>query len=1067
MKKSHFFFLFLFLVFFLSPSNLRAVDVRLVVGTGNTSGVMAISYSPDGLFALSGSGSALKLWEIASGLEIRTFTPKSGLVRSVAFSPDGRFALGASDGVEMWDIATGEKVRTFSEDKGNISYTSVAFSLDGKYIIASQFFGDVFVWKADTGERIQTLKSASDKMLNVYAVALSPDGLYAASGGSDGKVRLWNTAGGKLFYKLSGHSKEIWALTFSADGRFLLSGGKKKIKLWEAATGKLVRTFGGLFSSQNHVTALSFSPDGRYALSANGRGEMAYWDIDSSKALHVFEPQEGDVKIWGSAAISPDGKYALHGRGKIIKLWNLADHEMIRELRGYSSAIKALAFTPNKDNLVLSALGDGTFKYWDLSTGREIHASRSENGFQGAVAFSPDGKSLFYSGNNEKAVLADANNGKTIRTFQNKSYFAPQASLSPDGRFALTVDERSGILWDAQTGEKLHILTGDDTFLNAVAFSPDSRFALTGGEGKVKIWDTASGRNVRDLDPGEPTGPFESIAVSPDNRFVLAGALFDPKIFLWDLSTGKRLRVFTGHSEGVLAVAFSPDGSLALSSGFSEKVVNLWEVASGKLLKTFSGHASDATCVAFSPDGRYGLSGGYDGIVKLYDIARQSEIGSRVHINDKDWAFYSDDGRFDGTPEGIRHLHFVRGLETFPLEAFYEKFYTPNLVAILRTEKPEATVQIDINREISRPPLVEILSPKQGEPATSDKITIEAKITDQGSGIDEVRLYQNGKLVSETVRGIIIKAQTRKEATHRFDVLLTPGKNYFRFIALNRNRTESKPALLTVDFTDRTSSATADLYILAIGINKYKNSIYNLNFGRHDAESFSKSMVTKGRNIFQNIFKKEIYDEVAVKPVIENEIKRVMSEARPEDVFVFYYAGHGVMSTETEGSNADFFLVLHDITQLYGRDDLLKEKGISSAHLKEWLKLIPAQKQLIILDACQAGGAVETFARRGAAEQKAIAQLARSTGIIILASSGTKQYASEFQELGHGLFTYALLQAISGKADGGNPSDGKITVKEVESYINDQVPELSRHYRGSIQYPNSYAIGNDFPLVVK
>ena len=110
---------------------------------------------------------------------------------------------------------------------------------------------------------------------------------------------------------------------------------------------------------------------------------------------------------------------------------------------------------------------------------------------------------------------------------------------------------------------------------------------------------------------------------------------------------------------------------------------------------------------------------------------------------------------------------------------------------------------------------------------------------------------------------------------------------------------------------------------------------------------------------------------------------------------------------------------------------------------------------------------METFARRGAAEQKAISQLARSAGIIVLASSGTKQYASEFQELGHGLFTYALLQAISGKADGGNPPDGKITVKEVESYINDQVPELSRRYRGALQYPNSYAVGNDFPLVAK
>lgn len=1069
MKKSHLFGLCCALVVYLFPSILSAVEVNLAVNTGHTERVRSIAYSPDGRFALSGGQSGLKVWEIASGLEIRTFTPESGSVMSVAFSPDGRFALGASDGVEMWDIATGEKVRTFFEAKGNTIFTSVAFSLNGEYIIASEMFDQAVVWRADTGERVQTLKSTSDDILHIYTAVLSPDGRYAASGGSDAEVRLWDTVSGKLLHKLSGHSTRVSSLAFSPDGRFLVSGGKKKIKLWEAATGKQVRTFGGFFSSQNGLTSLAFSPDGRYVLSANNRGEMVYWDIASGKALHVFEPQESDVKTYALAAFSPDGKYALHSRGTIIKLWNLADHEMIRELRGYSSAIKGIVFSPKQDNLVLSALGDGTFKYWNLSTGREVHAFRSENGLENAVDFSPDGKAVFYASNNAQAVLADANTGKTIRTFLNKNGFAliPRAALSPDGRFVLTVDQQNGILWDARTGKKLHVLTGDDTFLQAAAFSPDSRFVLTGGEGSVKIWDTASGQNVRDLDPGGPTGPFTSIAVSSDNRFVLAGTLLQPKIFLWDFSSGKRLRVLTGHRKGVSAVAFSPDGSLALSAGYSDKAVNLWEVASGNLLKTFSGHSSDAACVAFSPDGRYGLSGGYDGIVKIYDIARQREMGGRVHINDHDWAFLSGDGRFDGTPEGIGRLHFVQGLDTFPLEAFYEKCYTPRLLPILRAGEPEAPIQIDIKQEINIPPLVEILSPEGGAPVASERLTIKAKIADQGSGIDEIRLYQNGKLVSETTRGIAVKLKSRKEAIHNFNVLLTSGKNTFRLIALNKNRTESKPALLTVDFADTASSATADLHILAVGINKYKNSVYNLNFGRPDAEAFTRSMVSRGSNIFKNIVKMEIYDEDAVKPVIENKIKRLFSEARPEDVFVFYYAGHGVMSTDTEGGKADFFLVLHDIIQLYGREDLLKEKGISSSHLKEWLKGIPAQKQLIILDACQAGGAVETFARRGAAEQKAIAQLARSTGIIVLASSGTEQYASEFEELGHGLFTYALLQAISGKADGGDPPDGKITVKEVESFINDQVPELSHRYRGATQYPNSYAVGNDFPLVTK
>lgn len=128
---------------------------------------------------------------------------------------------------------------------------------------------------------------------------------------------------------------------------------------------------------------------------------------------------------------------------------------------------------------------------------------------------------------------------------------------------------------------------------------------------------------------------------------------------------------------------------------------------------------------------------------------------------------------------------------------------------------------------------------------------------------------------------------------------------------------------------------------------------------------------------------------------------------------------------------------------------------------------VNAQKQLVVLDACQSGGAVTSFATRGASEERAILQLARSAGTVLLASTGTEQFATEFSTLAHGVFTYALLQGLNGEADGGNPKDGKITVKELEAYLNDQVPELTKKYRGTSQYPTSYARGQDFPLGVK
>ena len=177
------------------------------------------------------------------------------------------------------------------------------------------------------------------------------------------------------------------------------------------------------------------------------------------------------------------------------------------------------------------------------------------------------------------------------------------------------------------------------------------------------------------------------------------------------------------------------------------------------------------------------------------------------------------------------------------------------------------------------------------------------------------------------------------------------------------------------------------------------------------------------------------------------------------DIFIFYYAGHGVVSQEAD---KEFYLVPTDVTQLYGNDGALKQKGIAATELKKVASGIAAQKQLYILDACQSAGALTTLAR-GAAEEKAIAQLARSTGTHWLTASGSEQFATEFDELGHGVFTYALLEAISGKADSG---DQRVTVNELKAYIESRVPEISEKYKGNPQYPSSFGFGQDFPISI-
>ena len=167
----------------------------------------------------------------------------------------------------------------------------------------------------------------------------------------------------------------------------------------------------------------------------------------------------------------------------------------------------------------------------------------------------------------------------------------------------------------------------------------------------------------------------------------------------------------------------------------------------------------------------------------------------------------------------------------------------------------------------------------------------------------------------------------------------------------------------------------------------------------------------------------------------------------------------------SEEQKSEFFIIPYDVTQLYGDNEMLRSKGISAKELQEFSKELKAQKQLFVFDACQSGGMIELLASRGVAEERAIAQLARSTGTFWLTASNSEQFAVEFAQLGHGLFTYTILKGLKGDADGSS-KDKKITVKEISAYLNDMVPQLSQKYKGRSQFPNSYGYGQDFPVKV-
>lgn len=475
--------------------------------------------------------------------------------------------------------------------------------------------------------------------------------------------------------------------------------------------------------------------------------------------------------------------------------------------------------------------------------------------------------------------------------------------------------------------------------------------------------------------------------------------------------------------------------------------------------------------VFFMRNERYLVTSESSGL-SIYDLEKKRQVARILLFEEtEDWVVFTPDGRFDASAGAMQKMYYSRGNEIIPLESLYEQYYVPGLLSQvwdqnlpqnlpnIKQLKPLPTIKMMFNGGKKRnDPKLEVYD------ATQSSVNIQLEAASKDGEIAEIRLFLNGKLVESSTRNLIVEEEnaSNSQFNKSYTLPLLPGENMIRAVAINKQRTESVPAEMVIVLagSNKNTSITGglQLHLVVIGINTYKNPKYSLNYAQADALAFKEAIEQGAKSIFSRVNTTYITNEQATKAGIVAALDKVKATANPQDLFLFYYAGHGVINDQKT-----FFLVPQDVTQLYGNDEALAQKGLSANELQIYSKEIKAQKQLFILDACQSAGALEqVIVARGAAEEKAIAQLARSTGTHWLTASGSAQFASEFAQLGHGAFTYCLLEAFKGAGDTG---DKKLTVKELDAYLQEKVPDVTARYKGSPQYPSSYGYGQDFPII--
>jgi len=1060
--------------------DLTGQSIETVVQAGHYGNITAVCYSSDGNFIATGStDKTVKLWRSSDGKEIRSYRGNSAGITHIEINRQRDAILSVSeDGILMiWELATSKLINQIKIDNDRLSYAS--FHPDGTRIITGSRKSYIAVWDYQSGIQVGSFRAVPVNLSGENAfdypgavsVAFSRDGQFVLAGTANYSSILWDAQTGKELKKFKRDKYTcitcLEEAIMTTDNKYVITSYRDSINVFDRATGEYVTSF----HHQKGIPENIVISDNSHYIAAIEYGKAQVWDFRTGKL--VFTTGDYSDKKTLAIALSPDGRKLITGNEKrMADEWDISTGSNLITLRGYLNQVderilghssmywaaltNEARLSPDGRLIAIGRSGNNA-KLIDFQTGKVIKTLAGHNSMVISLVFSNDSKLLATGGLDGKAILWNTDTGVPVQTFSFPDNRLPifSVDISADKSMLATADWGGYVvIWDIKTGKSLRAISPHNgTGCYKVKFSSSGVYFISAGlDGKLKLSEIDTGDEIRVF-----TGHTElvnSINWSPDNsRFITSG--WDGTVRIWDFLSGLQLMKIRAHPGGVYYATYDQSGEYIVSGG-DDFLIKLWKASTGMIVSEFPGHQGGVGDVNITADHKYIISGSRDGSIRTWSVEKEKELVSMVFMNESDWFIKNPEGYFDASDGAFSSISFVRGTELFAIDQFFNEFYKPGLYS-LSLNGTGSVFRQNIIQTIDKfpPPLVEILSPENMSIFDNSVASFNVKVTHNGGGVKELKVMHNGK--RQEVDGSDLRRMSKQGqyAIKSFDLALIPGENEISVSAFSDGEIESPQAVVTVSY--KGLEKISNCYMISIGINKYANENLNLTYASPDAKAFAVFMKSKGNSLFNKINAYTFIDHDATKKNILAAIDEVSRNIKKEDVFVFFFAGHGSIADNM------FYFITSEVTGLYQKDKL--NEAICVSELQERIKKIPALKQVVFIDACHSGSSVDVLAFRGSTEEKALAQLSRSSGIHVLASSDRQQQSAEIQSLGHGVFTYVLLEALRGKADGA-PVDSKVTLYEIKSYIDDQVPEISYRLIRHKQFPSTFSIGHDFPLMI-
>ncbi|MFO1433776.1 MAG: caspase family protein [Candidatus Competibacteraceae bacterium] len=909
---------------------------------------------------------------------------------------------------------------------------------------------------------------------------------YLVTASFDKTARVWDLADGKLLRILrpplgSGNEGRLFAVAISPDGKTVAVGGwtgyewntKYSIYFFDRDSGKLTRRVDGLPNVINH---LAYSPDGRYLAVALGRdnGIRVYRTSDLAEVGR--DTDYGGGSYW--VEFDRQGRLVSTSEDGYLRLYG-ADFKLIakRSAPGGKDPFSA-RFSPSGDKVAVG-FDDSTavnvLSGEDLSFLYAPATQGVDNGDLSKVAWSQDGQTLYaggrynQSGGDINSILTWNQAGRgTVTQWPASTTTIMDLRALKNGRLAFGAQDPAIGVFDAK-GRKVWALL---PFISDYRYNQERLLVSQDGSRIQFSFDVLNAQGERNKRPARLDVSKREFTLPVAEAETKKSKLSPPRttapgleITGWEDTTEPRLNgqaLPLNSYETARSLAIAPDNQHFLLGTewklrlFDRQGRQQWEAPVPGI----------AWAVNISGDGRFAVAAFGDGTIRWYRLEDGKErLAFFAHADGKRWVMWTPEGFFAASKDGEQLIgyHLNQGADHegqfVKVEQLYDLFYRPDLVEQSLTPEGEQAILAQVQRigDVRQvlagglPPELKLLTPPEVHQTDRD-FTLDVQINDRGGGI--------GKLVFRVNRVVVEPLEARPAdksipGQRRFRLPAAPGKNDVSATAYNGKDTIESRAVETVVYVDEPREKPPSLYVLAIGVTNYRDQTLALKYAAADAQALAQMLQQRAQGLFQTIEVYPLLDRKVTLETVTQAFNQLAPKVQPSDVFVLYLAGHG------EAIDGKYHFVLPETP--YINENYLRKGSLDQDSLQTLLAKILTQKSVVILDTCYAG-LFNLPARGGDSEKTAIEKLMKATGRAVLAATSDKKYALEGYDK-HGVFTYALLQGLSGRADkeAGN-NDGQISIDELANFTIDEVPHLTKKRWGYEQFPVFKFDGRPFPV---